>query len=265
MSETFAIKLCLSFIVGGAWVTFITILAERFGTKLGGIIAGAPATTAIALFFIGWTQTPTFASQATTIIPIVMGINVLFVVIYIILSRFNFYLSILVSLFFWFILTLGLIFLKFDNFALSLVGYVVILALSYFIVEKRMRIKSETGKNIQYGAFQLLLRAAISGTLITFAVLIAEIGGPLFGGAFAVFPAVMLSLMIITYLAQGQLFSSATLKVMGLVGGINVVVYAVVVRYTYVHLGLIFGTLLAYFVSLICVYFLYLFASRKMT
>ena len=265
MSENFLVKLGLSFIVGGAWATFATIIAERFGTKLGGIIAGVPAPASIALFFMGWTQTPTFASQATTIIPIMMGINALFVVIYAVLSRFNFYLSVTVSLVFWFFLALGLIFLKFNNFTHSLIGFAVFLAFSYFILEKIMEIKSETRKNVQHNIFQLLFRASLSGVIITFAVLMAEIGGPLFGGAFAVFPTVFLSIIIITYFAQGQSFSSATLKVGVLTGGINVVIYAVVVRYAYLHFGLILGTLLAYFVSLVSTSFLYLYVNRKIS
>ncbi|MFC1955801.1 DUF3147 family protein [Chloroflexota bacterium] len=32
----------LSFIVGGTWIALVTVLAEKFGTKLGGIIAGFP-------------------------------------------------------------------------------------------------------------------------------------------------------------------------------------------------------------------------------
>ena len=163
MSEIFLVKVGLSFIIGGAWATFATIAAERFGTKLGGIIIGAPATVSITLFFIGWTQTPAFASQATTIIPIIMGINILFIVVYIILSRFNFYLSILASLVFWFIFTLGLIFLKFNDFIYSLVGFIVLIALSYFILEKRMHIKSESQKNIHHSLLQLTFRASLSG------------------------------------------------------------------------------------------------------
>ena len=263
MNEIFFAKLGLSFIIGGVWTTLATVAAERLGTKLGGIIAGAPSMVSIALFFIGWTQTPSFASQATTIIPITMGINTLFVIIYVVLSRFNFYLSILASLILWFILTLGLIFLKFDNFIYSIVVYIVCLAFSYYILEKRMHIESEAQKNIQYSLLQLILRASLSGGIIAFAVLMAEVGGPLFGGAFSVFPAVVLSIIILTYFAQGKSFSSATLKVMVLAGAISVVIYAVVVRYAYLQFGLILGTLLAYSISLICSYLLYLYARKR--
>ena len=38
--EPFTLKLILSFIVGAIWVTGATILAEKYGTKLGGVIVG---------------------------------------------------------------------------------------------------------------------------------------------------------------------------------------------------------------------------------
>jgi hypothetical protein len=60
--NTFLLKLILTFLVGGTWITFATVLAEKYDTKPGGIIAGFPTTAAIALFFIAWTQTPALAS-----------------------------------------------------------------------------------------------------------------------------------------------------------------------------------------------------------
>ena len=42
MDDIFFLKLALSFIVGGAWIALTTVLAEKFGTKLGGIFAGLP-------------------------------------------------------------------------------------------------------------------------------------------------------------------------------------------------------------------------------
>ena len=86
MIDIFILKLILSFIVGSIWITLATIIAEKFGTKLGGVIAGLPSTVVIALFFIGWTQTPLIASQSTSMVPIVMGIGALFVMIYMILG-----------------------------------------------------------------------------------------------------------------------------------------------------------------------------------
>lgn len=265
MIDTFLIKLILCFFVGSIWITLATIIAERFGTKLGGVIAGLPSTILIALFFIGWTQTPLIAYQATSIVPIIMGIDALFIVIYVLLSRYNFYLSILTSLITWFVLSLGLVFLKFSSFKLSIIGFIFLLALSFYILEKRSRILSESKKRIQYTFSHLLFRGLLSGTIITLAVVMAKIGGPLLGGTFASFPAVMLSTMIITYFAHGKTFSSAVMKVLMVSGTVNVVIYAIAVRYFYLYLGLISGTLISFLISLMCGYLIYLFVNKKMT
>ena len=85
MNDIFILKLVLSFLIGGAWVTTATHLADRYGTKIGGIITGLPSTALIALFFIGWTQSPVIAVDATTIIPAIGTVNALFLVVYILL------------------------------------------------------------------------------------------------------------------------------------------------------------------------------------
>jgi hypothetical protein len=58
MDASFWIKLFLGFIVGSIWVTLTTVSAERFGSKVGGLIGGLPSTVVIALLFIGLTQSP---------------------------------------------------------------------------------------------------------------------------------------------------------------------------------------------------------------
>jgi hypothetical protein len=55
MDNIFLLKLALSFIVGSLWITMGTVLAERYGTKIGGLVAGLPSTILISFgssFFI---------------------------------------------------------------------------------------------------------------------------------------------------------------------------------------------------------------------
>ncbi len=47
MDNIFILKLVLSFIVGSLWITMGTVLAEKYGTKIGGLIAGLPSTILI--------------------------------------------------------------------------------------------------------------------------------------------------------------------------------------------------------------------------
>src|SRR3990172_7870444 len=113
MIDLFLLKVTLSFIVGAVWLTGAIIIAEKFGSKIGGAIAGLPSTTALALFFIGWTQSPYIASESTGVIPAIIGLDVLFTALYILLSRQKLFISIGVSLLIWFILSLGFVFIGF--------------------------------------------------------------------------------------------------------------------------------------------------------
>ena len=59
MDTSFWLKLILGFIVGSLWVTLTTVSAERFGSKVGGLIGGLPSTVVIALLDIMFTLTST--------------------------------------------------------------------------------------------------------------------------------------------------------------------------------------------------------------
>jgi len=262
--DTFLFKLILTFLVGGTWIAAATVLAEKYGTKLGGVIAGLPSTAAIALFFIGWTHTPTFASQSTTLIPIICGINGFFVIIYLLLSKRNFYFAIFSALLAWLALSLLLVRIKFNNFLYSILGSIILALLAYYILEKKSSIKSEGKKRTRNTILQLLFPAALGGFFIALAVLLAKIGGALLGSAFAAFPALFLGTIIVTRFAHGTSFSAAVMKVTVISANINVSIYAVAVRYLYPLLGLIPGTAAAFMISLITGYLFYGFAKRKM-
>ena len=264
MDHTFLLKLLLSFIIGGIWITFATIIAERFGSKLGGVIAGIPSTIIISLFFIGWTQSPIIASKATTVVPIIMGIDALFVVVYALLRNRQFYIALGGALIFWAVSSFILALVGFDSFLISLIGFVVLVVLSYYILEKRYSFPSESPKYTKYTLPLLAIRGILSGSIIAFAVLMAKIAGPLVGGMFSAFPAVMLSTMIITYYSHGTNFSLAVLKIITVSGPINVVAYAIAVRYLYGSVGLFWGTVLSFIVSLISSFLVYQFVKRKM-
>ena len=264
MDHTFLLKILLSFLLGGVWITFSTIIAERFGSKLGGVLAGLPSTVIISLFFIGWTQSPTIASKATTVVPIIMGIDALFVVVYALLRNRHFYVALGGALLFWAVASLILALVRFNSFLISLIGFVVFVALSFYILEKRNTFPSESKKHTKYTTPILLIRGILSGSIIAFAVLIAKIAGPLVGGMLSAFPAVMLSTMIITYFSHGTNFSIAVLKIITVSGPVNVLAYAVAVRYLYGSVGLLWGTMISFIVSLISSFLVYQFVKRKM-
>ena len=265
MIEIFYIKLILSFVVGSIWITLLSVFAEKLGARIGGAIAGIPATMVVALFFIGWTQTPQVASQATTIVPLIVGINAMFTILYISLYRFGFYISLIASLIFWFILSYFLVLTRFDNFVYSLLGYFILLLLSYYILEKKLNIKTVGGKKINYTLLKILFRSAIGGFVIAFSVLMAKISGPLLGGIFASFPALTVALIIIMNYIHGFNFTASLLKNFIISGTVNVVFFTIAVRYTYVYLGLMLGTITSLLLSFLSAYLTYQFINKKLS
>lgn len=264
MSNIFLLQLFLAFLVGAFWITMATVLAEKFGSKIGGIIAGIPSTTVISLFFIGWTQSAQTASFATTIIPAILGIDALFVAIYILLSNNRLFVSLGISFIIWSIMSLLLVLYKFDNLSVSILLFIVFYFSSYFLVEKIVKVKSLGKRKIDMTKSQLLFRVILSGGIITTSVLITKLGGYILGGVFAAFPAVMLSNIIITYLNHGRDFSVAVMKAHMASGSINVMIYSLGVHFLYPRFGIVTGTFLAFIISLISVSLTTLFVQKKM-
>ncbi|MBI3385923.1 DUF3147 family protein [Candidatus Gottesmanbacteria bacterium] len=260
--DMFVFKLLLTFLVGSLWITYVTVIAEKLGPKIGGVLAGIPSTTLIALFFIGWTQTAAVAAAATTVLPLALGFSVLFAVIYILLSKVNFYLAIVSGMATWFAASLVIVLAKFDNFPVSLAASIVIISCSFLFVEYVLKIRSRLNVIYTYSFKNLVFRGLLSGSIITSAVFLAKVGGPILGGAFSSFPAVFLSTAVITHRIHGKDFSAAVMKNLMVSGGVNVLVYTVAARYFYLFYGLILGTLFAFLVSLVSAYFVLRFVKK---
>jgi hypothetical protein len=262
--DLFIIKLILSFFIGAIWITSVTVISEKFGTKLGGVLGGLPSTCLIALFFIGWTQSPSIASQATSIMPFVNGVDAMFIVVFVFLGGFNFYLGLFGCLLFWLVSSFSMIYLGFDNFGIGVITCIILTIIAYYLVEKKLNVKSIDKKEMHYTIGQILFRALLSGSVIALAVFLAKVGGPLMGGAFSQFPALYSATIIITYLAHGKEFSFAMMKALLVSASVNVLVFTIAVRYLYLYVGLVYGTILAFLISLVSCYLVYLFVNKRM-
>jgi hypothetical protein len=67
--NAFVLDLFASFIVGGTWVVLASMAAQRFGGKVGGFIAGLPATSVLAIFFITYTEGTSHGYDVTGVSP----------------------------------------------------------------------------------------------------------------------------------------------------------------------------------------------------
>jgi uncharacterized membrane protein (GlpM family) len=264
MLDSFSFKLLLTFLVGSSVVTFATVAAEKFGSKVGGFIAGLPSTAAIGLFFIGLAQSPEAASEATGVIPLIFGFNGLFLVTYAIGARWGTAIGLTGALMVWMSLTLAVIFWGPRHFGFSLGAFMVLFMGSYLVLEKILRIGSAGKVSLFHTPGQIGFRALFSGLIITMAVFLSKIGGPIWGGVFSAFPAVFISTLVITSKSAGVEFSRTLTKSLLVSASINVVAYALAVRAFYPSLGLVAGTAMAYGMAGISACGTYIFIQKKM-
>ena len=257
LDQTFLINLALSFLVGSVWVTTVTVIAERFGSKIGGFIGGLPSTIVIALLFIGLSQSTAAASQAAVMIPLVMGVNGLFILIYLSRVHRGLVKALLTALFFWFIVNGAIVLAGLDGLWFSIAGWLIILGVSYYTTEHVMEIASKGGIRVPYTLQQMLIRGTVSGFIISMAVLVSRLAGPIIGGIFSTFPVIFMSTLYITYRTGGPEFSRAVAKTLMLSGMINVGVYAIPAHYAYQNAGLLVGTLISIGISGVSASFTY--------
>ncbi len=254
LTAVFWFKLLQSFLAGSIWVTVTTLIAERYGSRVGGFIGGLPSTIILALFFIGITQSASAAVAATTVVPLMMGFNGIFMVVYLMNLKHGFGPGLGSALAVWVILAGFLVMVNVNSFILSVTVWIILIVLCYLAVEKFARIPAHGKIQVHYTFNQILFRGLFAGILIAFAVFMSKIGGPLLGGIFAVFPAIFISTIVITYRSGGRDFSRAVVKTLTLSGMINVGLYAIAVRYYYAWQGLAVGTMMAIITAMILSY-----------
>ena len=264
MDNVFFLKLCLGFIAGSSVITLTSLAAEKFGSKVGGLIGGIPSTSVVALLFIGIVQSPEYAIQATNVIPLVMGYNSLYLIVFVYLSRYSFMTGMGGALAMWFAFSLLTIALDFRHFSLGLAIGLLLFVYSYFILEKRFRLTAIAGVSVRFTPLQIVGRSLFSGLVISLVIFLSKVSGPLIGGVFAVFPVVFTSTLVITSFSRGVAFARALTKPLLVSAMVNVIVYVIAVRLFYPGLGLILGTISALMVTGVSVYATYSFITKKM-
>src|SRR6267378_6975165 len=101
MTDLLILHLILAFTVGGSWVSSATLIAEKYGSALGGLVGGLPAISVVSFLFIGLNQSPETASQATIVFPLALSFTMSFLLVYSILSKRGFPVALLAALVLW--------------------------------------------------------------------------------------------------------------------------------------------------------------------
>lgn len=240
-------QLVLPFILSALIVILITVIAEKYGTKAGGILGTLPSTIIIAFIFIALNKGVDFASQSVAVVPAEMGINLFFLLLFVLLAYRSIAITLIASMGIWAILSTALYFLDITNIFLSLFIFVISLIFTFAFLEHIKKTPS-TGKVIvHYTPMKIVLRGVLTGTIIAISVLLSNMSASL-SGIFSVFPAILLSTMIISVREHGPDFAAGMAKSM-ILGSMSVMSYAISIHFFYPTYGIIFGTIIAFTIS----------------
>jgi uncharacterized membrane protein (GlpM family) len=261
--DPFYVKLLLGFVVGGAWITLSTVAAEKFGSKIGGLVGGLPSTIVVSFFFIGWTQGALQVHDATTFMPFAFAVNIVYLVVYVLMSRRGLAAGIASALSAWFALTAVLIVLRISDLPVAIAAWLLASALGFYIMQYRLRIRSQSRVRIRYTPLQITWRAAFSGAVICFAIAMSKVGGPVWGGIFSAFPAVYTSTLVITSRSVSVEFSRSLITPLLISGVINPVVFGLALRFIILDFDLVTATVLAYAASMVSAYLTYQFIKAR--
>ena len=258
----FLLKVFLSFLTGGVFTAITLFAAERYGPRLGGIIAGLPSTTAVGLFFIGYTQSTHAASQAASLMPAAVGGSLIFAIVYVALCRkIGYKRSLLIASIVWFMISLPLAYYRLENIHIATLFFIVVWLITLLFMQGQ-RNESRIPEKIEYTIDQKIARSSFSGAIVASAVVVSSMFGPLWGGAFAAFPAMFLGTFIILCRSYGCEYSIAFAKSTPL-GLIGVIPYLWGVHFLYPGYGLIVGTIASYLLSLVATAAVYKVVNRK--
>jgi hypothetical protein len=261
MEKYFLWKVLISFGVAGVWIGGATLIAERLGSRKGGLLSNLPSTVLIALVFVALVKDAGFAARAAEAVPMGMLIDTLFLLVFILTLKSGLIRSVIISLGTWFILAFLARQIRLSNITINIALYVLVTVASFLILEFGFDIPPQKNRGKKFTPAAILLRAAFAGSVVAGTILISGFAGTYWVGLLSTFPAVMLSTMVILTVNQGPDFARATGKIM-ILSSTNIIVYALGVHIAYPALGIPAGTVLAFLGAFLWVLLLFPLIAR---
>jgi hypothetical protein len=259
MTGTFTLKLALSFLLGGLWVTAASVAAERLGSKIGGVVGGLPSTAVVAYGFIAWTQGAQAAYAATTVFPLAFAVNAFYLVAYAATSPRGLWAGIGAALLTWLAGEALVLWLDTRSLWISIAAWIAALVVAYLALERWLQVRSHEQVVIRYTTGQMLGRAAFAGGIVALAILGSRVGGPTWGSIFASFPALYTSTLILVSRSAGVAFSRSLTTPLTVSSLVNVTVFVLAFRSVVLQLALGWALAAAYGVAMVSAYGTYVF------
>ncbi len=256
INRLFYIQLVTSFVVGGGFIALLSFTAERAGTRAAGIVLAVPSTAGLGFFFLGWALSSEAVARIIPATLIPLGLAVLFPALYTYaagcLSRvlknkaLQIAASFLVSISAWFVLSIPIALYELNSLAAGLAGYFLFALVTHSLLRRRHH---EKPAPLTYTRGQKIGRAAFAGFIIALVVFLGKTLSPFWGGVFAMFPAALVSSLMILHWYYDPESLFPTVRRFAL-GSAAILVYALTVMLVFPVIGFIAGTAVAYLASL---------------
>jgi hypothetical protein len=250
----------LPFLLSALIVIIITIIAEKYGTKVGGILGTLPSTIVIAFIFIALNQNLKFASQSVAVVPAELGVNLIFLFLFALIANRSTLLAFTAALSTWALLSLLLYIIDLTNIYISISIYLVTLLLTFTFLERIKKIPSAGSVRIHYTPTKIILRGVLAGIVIAISILLSNLGAVL-SGIFSVFPAILTSTMFISIREHGPKFAAGMAKSM-IIGISSVATYATSIHFLYPLYGILWGSISAYLIAFIVTLIIFKFRGK---
>ena len=256
----FATSVLLSAVMAGVIATLVTLAIERWGGLTGGLLGTMPSTIVPAAAGIYAAGDTVVLNQSLAIIPLGMLVNGIFLSVWIYApSRFErfkspLFLTTLSALAVWCLFGILMLFgveLALESgwsaFEIGVLGLFLLIVLA---VAMNWKVQATPKGKHPVARRVLLIRGSAAASAIGAAVWLSFQGQPLIAGLAAVFPAIFLTSMVALWHAQGPTVPQGAAGPMTL-GGASVAIYALVAMYSLPAWGVIFGSVIAWCISVV--------------
>ena len=247
--NAFIVELSASFVVGGTWVMLASVAAQHFGGKVGGFIAGLPATSVLAIFFITYTEGAQHGYDVTGVFPLAISVNAIFLVVFAFFSKKNFSSGLIAALLIWVFVQSLLLYYHPVGFRVA-VALGAFLFLVSFLIISRLDIPDPGTRPVHHGIAEIGIRAVCGGAIIVLAMVGSRFVGPGLGGILSAFPATVVATLIITDVYAGKDLTRVMARPMMVSGVVNCIVFALVYRHVVLHMHIMGALAIAYTATL---------------
>ena len=253
-------SILISAVLAGIVATAVTVAIEKWGGLIGGLLGTVPSTivpAAVGMYLAGGEAA---LVSSMSIVPLGMLLNALFLAAWLVLP--GWFVSAskpLVwtttgALMFWSVLGACVLWMVehvlsdgMTEQTLAQAGFVLLFVIAVAFNTRPQ--PAPKGTNAVSAAV-LLARGIMAALAIGVAVWLAGLGQPLLAGLASVFPAIFLTSMVALWLAQGPTVPQGAAGPM-MMGGASVAVYANIAMWSLPAHGVILGSLIAWFGSVL--------------